>query len=64
VSPRLPGLRHLTRRQLIGTGLGAFAGLAAAGVGAELIVHGVLPGKGLLNQIDGTCAVPSPLMTF
>jgi enterochelin esterase-like enzyme len=65
VSPRLPGLRHLTRRQLIGTGLGAFAGLAAAGAGgAELIVHGVLPGKGLLNQIDGTCAVPSPPMTF
>jgi enterochelin esterase-like enzyme len=55
----------LTRRQLIGTGLGAFAGLAAAGVGGvELVAHGVLPGKELLNQIDGSCAVPSPPMVF
>jgi enterochelin esterase-like enzyme len=61
VSPRLPGPGRLTRRQLIGTGLGAFAGLAAAGVGGvELVAHGVLPGKGLLNQIDGSCSVPSP----
>ena len=50
---------------MIGTGLGAFAGLAAAGFGGvELVAHGVLPGQGLLNQIDGACAVPSPPMIF
>jgi enterochelin esterase-like enzyme len=65
VSPRLPGVRRLTRRQLIGTGLGAFAGLAAAGAGGvELVAHGVLPGKGLLDQIDGSCTVPSPPLTY
>ena len=55
----------LNRRQLIGTGLGAFAGLAAAGIGGvELVAHGVLPGKGLLDQIDGACAVPATPMAF
>jgi len=55
----------LNRRQLIGTGLGAFAGLAAAGIGGvELVAHGVLPGKGLLDQIDGACAVPATSMAF
>ena len=50
---------------MIGTGLGAFAGLAAAGFGGvELVAHGVLPGQGLLNQIDGACAVPSAPMIF
>ncbi|MGN6795086.1 MAG: alpha/beta hydrolase-fold protein [Streptosporangiaceae bacterium] len=65
MSSRLPGIRRLTRRQVIGTGLGAFAGLAAAGVGGvELVAHGMLPGLGLLNQVDGACTVPSPPMTF
>lgn len=56
---------RLTRRQLVTGGLGAFAGLAAAGAGGvELVAHGVLPGKGSLDQIDGACAVPSPDVTF
>ncbi|MDR2987616.1 MAG: esterase family protein [Nocardiopsaceae bacterium] len=61
MNPRLRGLDRLTRRQLIGTGLGAIVGIAAAGAGGvELVAHGVLPGKGLLNRIDGACSVPSP----
>jgi pimeloyl-ACP methyl ester carboxylesterase len=58
-------VRSLTRRQLIGTGLGGLAGLTLAGAGGvELIAHGVLPGQGFINQIDGACAVPSPPMIF
>lgn len=58
-------MRSLSRRQLIGTGLGGLAGLTLAGAGGvELVSHGVLPGRGLLNQIDGACAVPSPPMSF
>jgi pimeloyl-ACP methyl ester carboxylesterase len=58
-------VRPLTRRQLIGTGIGGFAALAVAGAGGvELMAHGVLPGKGLIDQIDGECAVPSPPMVF
>jgi len=56
---------RLTRRQLIGTGLGGLAGAAVAGAaGAELISHGVLPGRGFLSQLDGACAVPAPPMIF
>ena len=55
----------LTRRQLIGTGIGGFAALAVAGAGGvELMAHGVLPGKGLIDRIDGECEVPSPPMVF
>jgi enterochelin esterase-like enzyme len=55
----------LTRRQLIGIGLGGFAGLAAAGAGGvELVAHGVLPGRSYLDQLDGACAVPAPPLAF
>jgi pimeloyl-ACP methyl ester carboxylesterase len=55
----------LTRRQLIGIGLGGCAGLAAAGAGGvELVAHGVLPGRSFLDQIDGACAVPAPALVF
>ena len=58
-------MRSLTRRQLIGTGLGGLAGLTLAGAGGvELIANGVLPGQGFLDQIDGECAVSSPPMIF
>jgi enterochelin esterase-like enzyme len=55
----------LTRRQLIGIGLGGFTGLAAVGAGGvELVAHGVLPGRSLLDQIDGACAAPAPTLVF
>jgi pimeloyl-ACP methyl ester carboxylesterase len=54
-----------TRRRLLGAGLGGLAGVAAAGaIGVDLVDHGVLPGKRLLDQVDGACDVPAPPMVF
>jgi enterochelin esterase-like enzyme len=54
-----------TRRRLLAVGLGGLAGFAAAGAaGVELVAHGVLPGKGILEQLDGACAVPPPPLVF
>jgi predicted esterase len=30
----------------------------------ELVDHGVLPGKQLLDQLDGACSVPAPTLSF
>src|SRR5712692_6749268 len=50
---------------MLGVGLGGLAGVAAAGaVGVDLVAHGVLPGKGLLDQLDGACTVPEPPLAF
>jgi S-formylglutathione hydrolase FrmB len=57
--------RAFSRRQLIGTGIGGLAGLAVVGAGGvELVDHGVLPGKAVLNQIDGACSVRPPVVRF
>jgi len=46
---------------VLGLGLGGAAAVAAAGAaGLELVDHGVLPGKSVLDQYDGACLVPSP----
>jgi len=61
---RRPGQR-LDRRHLLVYGLGGIAIVAAAGTtGIELMLHGVLPGKQLLDQIDGACSVPGPTLRF
>lgn len=36
----------------------------AGATGLELVSHGVLPGKQLLDQIDGACSVPAPALSF
>jgi len=55
----------LSRRGLLGVGLGGLAGVAAVGAGGvELIAHGVLPGKRLLDRLDGACSVPVPPLVF
>jgi pimeloyl-ACP methyl ester carboxylesterase len=62
---RIRPARGLSRRKLIGIGLGGFAGLAAAGAGGiELVAHGVLPGRTYLDQLDGACAVPAQALVF
>ncbi|MHB1210487.1 MAG: alpha/beta hydrolase [Acidimicrobiales bacterium] len=55
----------LSRRRLL-TWIGAGVGtVALAGVaGFELVNHGVLPGKQFLDQIDGACSVPAPVLSF
>jgi pimeloyl-ACP methyl ester carboxylesterase len=51
-----------TRRRLLACGLGGIAGVGAAGL--ELVDHGVLPGKGLLDRLTGECSAAIPSETF
>jgi pimeloyl-ACP methyl ester carboxylesterase len=54
-----------SRRRLLTRGLGGLAGLVVAGaVGFELVDHGVLPGKQVLDQLDGACGVDAPSLRF
>jgi enterochelin esterase-like enzyme len=53
--------RALTRRRVLAFGLAPAAAVVAAGItGVELVSHGVLPGRAVLDQFDGTCSVPAP----
>lgn len=54
----------LSRRRMLGVGLGGIAGLAAAGGGLELVARGVLPGKQYLGWIDGACSVSGPPLRY
>jgi len=51
-----------TRRRVLACTAGAFIGAAFAGF--ELVEHGVLPGKGRLDELDGACSVSGPALTF
>ena len=54
-----------TRRRVLTLGLAPAAVLAcAAAGGAELVSRGVLPGRALLEKVDGACSVPEPSLTF
>jgi hypothetical protein len=54
-----------TRRRVLTLGLAPAAVLACAGVGgAELVSRGVLPGRTLLDRLDGACSGPAPPITF
>jgi pimeloyl-ACP methyl ester carboxylesterase len=57
-----PHGRRWNRRRVLACGLGGLTGAAVAGF--ELIEHGVLPGKQTLDELDGTCSVSSPTLTF
>jgi pimeloyl-ACP methyl ester carboxylesterase len=48
--------------KLVASGLGAVAVSGVAGF--ELVDHGVLPGKQILDQLNGACSVPTPSLTF
>jgi hypothetical protein len=60
-----PVRRHFSRRRVLAFGLG---GLAAVGVavatGLELVLHGVLPGKQVLDELDGGCSVAEVPFVF
>jgi S-formylglutathione hydrolase FrmB len=52
---------HPSRRRVLGYGLAGIAVVAAAGgTGFELVSRGVLPGKGVLDSMDGACSVAAP----
>jgi enterochelin esterase-like enzyme len=52
---------NVRRRLFIRAGLASVAVVTAAGAaGFELVSRGVLPGKSMLDQIDGACSVPVP----
>jgi enterochelin esterase-like enzyme len=54
-----------TRRRVLTLGLAPAAVLAcAAAGGTELVAHGVLPGRTLLDELDGACSVPEPPLAF
>lgn len=61
----LTGPRRWTRRRMLGFGLGGVAALAVAGVtGVELVSRGILPGKTVLDDVEGACSVPAPHLVF
>ena len=50
---------------MLGAGLGGLAAVAAAGAGAlELAARGVLPGRQLVDRLDGACSVAGPPLVF
>jgi S-formylglutathione hydrolase FrmB len=54
-----------SRRSILKVGLGGVAAVVVAGAaGAELVAHGVLPGQGRLDQLDGACSVTATTMTW
>lgn len=55
----------LTRRRLLYWLTGGVGTVVVGAVaGLELVKHGVLPGKQLLDQLDGACSVPAPALSF
>ncbi len=55
----------LSRRRLLYWMVGGVGALGVGGVlGVDLVNRGVLPGKLLLDEIDGACSVPAPKLSF
>lgn len=60
-----PPRSGVSRRKVLGWGLGGIATVVVAGAGGlELVAHGVLPGKSSLDRIDGACTVGAPAPSF
>ena len=56
---------HRSRRRILTLGLGGAAAVVIGGAtAAELVDHGVLPGKLTLDQLDGACTVAVPTPDF
>lgn len=55
----------VSRRRLLGWIAGGLGAVVVVGVGGvELVAHGVLPGKLLLDELDGACSVNAPNIVF
>jgi enterochelin esterase-like enzyme len=55
--------RRRSRRELLAWGVGVGVGVVGAGVtGVELVSRGVLPGRQVLLDLQGACALPRPLL--
>ncbi len=55
----------VTRRRLLYWLTGGVGTVVVGAVaGLELVSHGVVPGKQLLDQLDGACSVPPPALSF
>jgi hypothetical protein len=52
----------MSRRRFFGAGLTGATALLFTGF--ELVDHGVLPGQGRLELLEGKCSVPQPTPTF
>jgi hypothetical protein len=57
-----PSASAWTRRRVLAAGLGGVAAIVAGGL--DLVDHGVLPGKRILDAVDGACSVPTPTEAF
>jgi enterochelin esterase-like enzyme len=54
-----------TRRRVLTLALGGTAAAAAAGVtGLELVSRGILPGRTVLDRLEGACSASGPPMEF
>lgn len=53
-----------TRRRVLGAGLGGLVAVAASAGTLELAARGVLPGRQVLDRLDGACSVASPPLVF
>jgi pimeloyl-ACP methyl ester carboxylesterase len=54
-----------SRRTFLACSAGAVAALAGgAAAGVDLVSHGVLPGKAVLDQLDGACSLPATRFSF
>ncbi len=59
-----PVIPNARRRLFLRYGLASVAAVAVAGAaGADLVYRGVLPGRSVLDAIDGACSVPAPDLT-
>jgi len=53
------------RRRVLALGVGGAAAVIAGSVtGVELVSRGVLPGKSVLDRVDGACSVPVPPLEY
>ncbi len=56
--------RTWTRRRFLKVGIGGAATVATGAAGVALVAHGILPGKHILDQLDGACNVSPPMLEY